>query len=56
MKIHLRTLYTQDGYWSIEDERERLRDQLNELGFYVLHGIGDSLEVYAIPESSLWLA
>lgn len=51
MKTHIRTLWGDDkrrAWWSHENQRDALRNYLNEAGFYVLTGPGDSLEVYAI--------
>lgn len=50
MKTHVRTLWGNDEkpLWESENEREALRLYLNDEGFYVLTGAGDSLEVYAI--------
>jgi hypothetical protein len=44
MKRFIRRLYIQDEY-----ERERLRDRLNALGFYVLR-IDRGIEIYAIED------
>ncbi len=51
-KQYVRTLYLQDHYWKDDNGRERLRNLLNKLGFYVLHGRDESLDVYAIKEDS----
>jgi hypothetical protein len=50
MKIFIRTLYKEPvrPLWWSSHQREELRQYLNDLGFYVLTGAGDSLEVYAI--------
>lgn len=50
MKIFLRTLWGNDPkpLWYGDAQRDGLRAYLNELGFYVLTGAGDSLEVYAV--------
>jgi hypothetical protein len=50
MKIFIRTLYKERmrPLWWSDYQREELRQYLNDLGFYVLTGAGDSLEVYAI--------
>lgn len=53
MKIHLRTLYA-DTHWRREEEKESLREFLNSLGFYVLHGVDDTLEVYAVSDKAWW--
>lgn len=53
MKQFIRTLYPQDRYWRDENEQERLRNLLNKLGFYVVHGKDDrTLDVYTIKEDS----
>lgn len=50
MKTHLRTLWGNDelALWANETQRDGFRKHLNDYGFYVLTGVGDSLEVYAI--------
>ena len=52
-KVYIRTLWPDDGrgLWSNRDQREGLRHYLNDQGFYVLTGAGDSLEVYGIDYS-----
>lgn len=49
-KIHIRTLFGDDfkPLWVGHDQRESLRQYLNDQGFYVLTGAGDALEVYAL--------
>lgn len=50
MKIYIRTLWGDNvrrAWWTNEHQREALRNYLNDIGFHVLHGPGDSLEVYA---------
>jgi hypothetical protein len=56
LKIYLRTLWANDpkSLWSNEAQREGLRKCLNDEGFYVLTGAGDSLEVYAIDYTEAW--
>lgn len=50
MKIHVRTLWGDDDrpLWYNESSRRALQRHLNDLGFYVLAGVGDSLDVYVI--------
>lgn len=49
-KVYIRTLWANDArpLWGNYEQRENLRRYLNEQGFYVLTGAGDSLEVYAL--------
>jgi len=51
-KVYVRTLWPEHGrrrtLWESEQQRETLRNYLNDIGFYVLTGALDSLEVYAI--------
>lgn len=53
-KIFIRTLWGYQHYWWDDSGRFKLRDLLNNLGFYVIHGTGDSLEVYALKEKLWW--
>lgn len=50
MKVYIRTLWGNDEIplWSNADQREGLRQYLNDLGFHAVTGTGDSLEVNAI--------
>lgn len=52
-KIFIRTLWGNDPkpFWDNEDQREGLRRYLNDEGFYVLTGAGDSLDVHAVENS-----
>lgn len=52
-KIFIRTLWgsNADPLWRNDAEREALRRYLNAIGFYVLSGDGDWLEVHAIDYS-----
>lgn len=47
MKIYIRTLWgnRKSALWDNPDQREGLRQYLNDLGFYTLTGMDDSLEV-----------
>lgn len=56
MKIYVRTLWGNDEkpLWEGDAQREALRLYLNEQGFYVLTGAGDSLEVYALEYYEPW--
>lgn len=56
MKIYIRTLWGNDpkSLWSNQAQREALRLYLNEQGFYVLSGIGDSLDVHALEYYEPW--
>lgn len=48
-KILIRILDNKNNsLWENEYQKELLRQQLNDVGFYVLTGKDDSLEVYAI--------
>ena len=54
MKTFIRTLWGENvrrSWWSNEHQKEALRNYLNDIGFYVLSGPGDSLEVYALEDS-----
>lgn len=50
MKVFVKSLWGSDSrpLWETPEQREALRSYLNNEGFYVLTGLGDSLEVYAI--------
>jgi hypothetical protein len=50
MKTFIRTLRPTSAcpLWHNETERARVKQDLNDFGFYVLTGVGDSLDVYAI--------
>lgn len=52
MKTFIRSLTKtkQNSLWDNEEQREKLRDYLNSVGFYVLHGPLGSLSVYAIAD------
>lgn len=56
MKIYIRTLWGNDEkpLWETVEQREALRLYLNEKGFYVLTGAGDSLDVYALEYYEAW--
>jgi hypothetical protein len=49
-KVYIRTLWANDArpLWYNDSQREGLRRYLNDEGFYVLTGAGDSLDVYAL--------
>lgn len=52
MKTFVRALWGDEprSLWTSAAQREALRQHLNDQGFYVLTGAGDSLEVYVISE------
>jgi hypothetical protein len=56
MKVFIRTLFGSDKFcWGTNwYQREQLRIYLNGLGFYVLSGKDNSLNVYAIKEKGWW--
>lgn len=56
MKVYIRTLWPDGKFplWDNVEQREALRKYLNDEGFYVLTGAGDSLEVHAIEYSEAW--
>ena len=49
MKIFIRYIYEPEF-----NQREKLREHLNALGFYVLHA-SDGLDVYAVKDSQGYL-
>ncbi len=54
MKVFIRTLEPQERnkvLWDSEYKRLKLQSYLNRLGFYVLTGLENSLDVYAIKEN-----
>lgn len=55
-KIYIRTLWAEGKFplWDNVDQREGLRKELNDLGFYVLTGAGDSLEVSVTEDAEPW--
>lgn len=50
VKHFIRALWADDPkpLWENVAQREALQKYLNDMGFYVLTGAGDSLEVYAL--------
>lgn len=52
-KVFVRTL--DKSLWINSTARDTLRRYLNDLGFYVLTGIDDTLVVYALKEEEPWL-
>lgn len=56
MKVYIRTLWGNDNkpLWDNKEQREALRLYLNDQGFYVLTGAGDSLDVHAISYDEAW--
>lgn len=52
MKTFVRALWKDDpkSLWDNDAQRDALRDYLNNQGFYVLTGAGDSLEVYVLSD------
>lgn len=55
-KVFIRTLWACDAkpLWESQEQRDALRNYLNDQGFYVLTGAGNSLEVYAIDYDESW--
>lgn len=55
MKKFIRTLWSYSirnkQLWRNEVEKEKLLKYLNDLNFYVLHGINDSLDVHVIEDN-----
>lgn len=41
-------------YWHDKYSQEQLRRELNDLGFYVLTGLDDTLDVYVILPKHWW--
>lgn len=56
MKVYVRTLWGDDKpvLWENPAQRDALRQYLNDQGFYVLTGIGDSLDVHVLDYSESW--
>lgn len=56
MKIYIRTLWGNDEkpLWDNVAQRDALRQYLNDQGFYVLTGAGDSLDVHALDYTEPW--
>lgn len=56
MKTYVATLWSDNKkvLWTNIDQREALRKYLNDEGFYVLTGAGDSLEIYTISYAEPW--
>lgn len=56
MKVFMRTLWACDTkpLWDTDEQRDALRLYLNDQGFYVLTGAGNSLEVYALDYTETW--
>jgi len=56
LKVYIRTLWGCDNkpLWDNEAQRDALRLYLNDRGFYVLTGVGNSLEVYALDYTEAW--
>ena len=55
MKVFIRTIRNTDRkvYWISPIDRENQRRRLNEFGFYVVTGVDDTLDVYAIREDDM---
>lgn len=41
-------------YWHDKYSQEKLRHELNDMGFYVLTGKDETLEVYVIKSKNWW--
>ncbi len=57
MKTFVRTLWEYEGkkhLWDSEYKRLQVQKYLNTLGFYVLTGLEDSLDVYVIENNRNW--
>lgn len=56
MKVYIRTLWGNDEkpLWDNDAQRDALRQYLNDQGFYVLTGAGDSLDVHALDYTEPW--
>jgi len=56
MKIYIRTLWGNDEkpLWGNREQRDALRVYLNDQGFYVLTGIGDSLDIHVVEYADPW--
>jgi hypothetical protein len=56
MKVHVRTLWSEGPrpLWNTVHQKVALQNYLNDLGFYVLTGVGDSLDVFAISYENPW--
>lgn len=56
MKTFVRSLWGNDPkpLWDNAAQRDALRGYLNDQGFYVLTGAGDSLEVYVTEDVTPW--
>ena len=54
-RVFIRTLENTKTktFWHSEGGMERLRAELNECGFYVIHGVGESLDVYAVETGTM---
>jgi hypothetical protein len=52
----IRTLWAEAPrpLWNTDHQKEALRNYLNDVGFYVLHGVEDSLDVYVISYENPW--
>jgi hypothetical protein len=52
MKTFIRSLTKTklNSLWENDEQREKLKEYLNSVGFYVLHGPQGSLSVYAIAD------
>ena len=59
MKVYIRTLWSEQPkpLWINDRQKEALKNYLNDLGFYVLSGVDDSLDVFAVSyETTLDIA
>jgi hypothetical protein len=56
MKTFIRALWAEPPrpLWNDEHQKIALKNHLTDCGFHVVHGIGDTLDVYAISDDTPW--